>query len=126
MLLFRCRGHEPAGACRSDVHRDVADQLLELIRLGDEVGLAVDLDQDADLATGVDVGADYALGRDAARLLGRRRQPLLAQQIDRLVHVAAGLRQGGLAIHHAGAGALAQLLDHLSGNLSQRSAPHLT
>ena len=96
-----------------DVHGDVAHQRLELVGAGHEVGLAVDLDQHADLAAGVDVGADHALGGDAAGLLGGARQALLAQVVDGLLHVALGLDQGVLAVHHAGAGALAELLDHL-------------
>ena len=44
------------------MHGDVLDQLLEALGARHEVGLAVDLDQDADLAAGVDVGADHALG----------------------------------------------------------------
>ena len=41
-----------------DLDGQVPDELLELVGAGDEVGLAVDLDQDADPATGVDVAAD--------------------------------------------------------------------
>ena len=36
-------GREPG-----DLHREVADELLELVGARDEVGLAVDLDQDAE------------------------------------------------------------------------------
>ena len=57
--------------------------------------------------------ADETFGGDAAGLLGGLREALLAQQIDGLLHVAAGLLQRRLAIHHARAGAFAQLLDHL-------------
>src|ERR1044072_803061 len=96
-----------------DVHGDVAHQLLEVVGAGDEGGLAVDLDEHADLAAGVDVGADGPLGGDAAGLLGGARQPLRAQHVDRLLDVALALEEGVLAVHHAGAGALAKLLDHL-------------
>jgi hypothetical protein len=47
------------------VHRDALDQRLEVVRARDEVGLAVDLDQDADAAARVDVRLDEAF--DAAR-----------------------------------------------------------
>ena len=40
-------------------------------------------------------------------------RPFLRSEIDRLLHVAAGLAERGLAIHHARAGPFAQLLDHL-------------
>ena len=49
-----------------DVQRDVARERDEVVVAGDEVGVAVDLDQHAGLAVGVDVGLDRALGRLAA------------------------------------------------------------
>jgi hypothetical protein len=42
------------------VHRDVLEQLLEVLGARDEVRLAVELDEHADLAAGVDVVADCA------------------------------------------------------------------
>src|SRR5262249_25652530 len=86
-------------------------QLLKLGRLGDEIGLAVDLDEDADLAAGVDVGADGAIGRRPDRLLGRLRQPALAQQAKGLLGVAGGVAEGLLAVEQSGARLLAPLLD---------------
>src|ERR1043166_1711198 len=41
-----------------DMHRELLRQLLELVGPGDEVGLAVHLDENADLAAHVDVVAD--------------------------------------------------------------------
>jgi len=70
----------------------------------------VDLHQHADLAAGVDVARHGALGRHAAAALGGLRLALHAQDLDRLVHVATGLGEGRLAVHHPGAGALAQHL----------------
>ena len=52
---------------RGDLQRDIAGEGDEVLVLGDEVGLAVDLDQHADLAVGVDVGLDRALGGRRAR-----------------------------------------------------------
>ncbi len=69
----------------------------------------------------VDGDADQAFGRGAARLLGGGGEALGAQPVDGGFHVALGLVQRLLAIHHAGAGALAQIL-HISGsNLSHVS-----
>ena len=48
-----------------DLHRDVVGEGLEVRRAGDEVGLAVDLDQRADAAAGVDVGLDRRPGAAA-------------------------------------------------------------
>src|SRR5262249_61782572 len=87
-------------------------EVLQFLVAGPEVGLAVDLDAHADPAAAVDVRHDGALGRLAAGLLGRLREALGAQVVDRLVHVAADLGQRLLAVRHAGAGALAQVLDH--------------
>src|SRR4030095_264391 len=61
--------------------------------------------------------ADQALGRHAAGLLGGGGEALLAQPVDRLFLVAAGLNQRLLAIHHSGSGDLAQLLDQRRSNL---------
>src|SRR6185369_9169181 len=63
-----------------DLDREVADELLELVGAGDEVGLAVDLDQHADPAARVDVAGDDAFARVPARLLGGCREPSLAEQ----------------------------------------------
>ena len=94
-----------------DLHREVADELLEVLVAGHEVGLAVDLDEHAQPAAGVDVGGHLALAGVAAGLLGGCRLAPLAEQDDGLLEVAAGLLEGALAVHEAGAGALAELLD---------------
>ena len=104
---------------------DLVAKLMELLRDRDEIRLAVDLDERCDLRVIGDVSCDDALGSDAAGLLLSLRNALLAQVVDRLVHVAVGLRQRLLAVHHACACALAQLLDHLCVNLCHLAPPHL-
>ena len=101
-----------------DVHADLLDEVLEVVGARHEVRLAVHLDEDADLAAQVDVAADHALRRGAAGALGRLRQAALAEQGDRLVHVAVRLGQRRLALHHARAGLVAKLLDHVCRNRS--------
>ena len=59
--------------------------------------------------------ADQAFGGDAAGLLGRLGKTLGAQPVDRRLHVAAGLGQRRLAVHHPRAGLLAELLHHSCG-----------
>src|SRR4051794_21293198 len=98
---------------RGDVHRDLAGEGLEVLVAGHEVGVAVDLDQHADLAVGVDVGGDGALGGLAAAHLQRLVAEAHAQQLDGLVEVAVGLLQRRLAVHHARARPVAELLDVL-------------
>ena len=99
------------------VERDrehAAHQRLEVIVAGDEVGLGIDLDNDADIV--LDGDADEALGRHPAALLGGLGEALLAQPVDRRLDVAVGLAQRILAIHHARAGLFAQILDQSGGN----------
>ena len=81
---------------------------------GDEVGLGVDLDDDAGLVAGQ--RGDEALGGDAVGLLGGLGEALLAQPVDRGLELAFGRGQRRLAVHHAGAGALTQFLDEGGGN----------
>ena len=73
------------------MQREVARELDELLVAGDEVGLAVDLDQHADPVAGVDVGLDDALARLLAGALGGLGLAAGAQQLDRLLDIAAGL-----------------------------------
>ena len=60
--------------------------------------------------------ADQALGRHPVRLLGGLGQALLAQPVDGLFHVAVGFGERRLAVHHAGAGLVAQGLHHARGD----------
>src|SRR5581483_10294465 len=46
---------------RRDLHGHLVRELLEIVRARHEIGLAVELEQDADLAAHVDVGLDQAL-----------------------------------------------------------------
>ena len=76
----------------------------------DEVRLGVDLNQRG--LFGVGGEADQAFGGDPAGFLGGLREPLGPQPIDRGLHVAVGLVESRLAIHHARAGLVAQVLHH--------------
>ena len=82
------------------------DEVHELLVLGDEIGLGVDLDHHAHAVH--DGGVSHTLGGDAAGLLLRGGQALLTQILDSLVHVAVGLGERLFAVHHAHAGHLAQ------------------
>ena len=94
-----------------DVHRDVAHQFLKIVGAGHEIGLAVDFHQHAQLRAGMDVGTDQALLRGARGLLAGGRDAALAQHDFRFGQVALGFGQSALALHHSGAGALAELFD---------------
>src|SRR6202008_1097168 len=99
-----------------DVQRDVARERLEVLVAGHEVGVAVDLDQHADLAAAVDVGGDGALGGLAAADLERLVAGPDAQEPPGRLDIAPRLGEGVLAVHHARAGAVAQLLDLRGGD----------
>src|SRR5215213_5100383 len=99
-----------------DVHGDLARELREVLVAGHEVRVAVDLDQHADLAVGVHVGLDRALRGLAATHLEGLVAEADAQEPGGGVDVAVRLLQRLLAVHHARAGAVAQLLDLLRRN----------
>jgi hypothetical protein len=62
------------------------------------------------------VDADQAFGSGAASLLVGLGDALLAQPINGGIHVAIGLSQRGLAVHHAGAAQFAEFLHLCSRN----------
>ena len=84
-----------------DLHRQVTNQLLELVGARHEVGLAVDLDQNADPATGMDVAADEALASLTAGPLGSGRLSPLPQKRRRLLEVAVRFLESALAVHYS-------------------------
>src|SRR3546814_992426 len=94
---------------------DLANELLELLVLGDEIGFRIDLDGGAGGAP--DGDTDQPFGGGSARLLLRGRKALGAQPVDRGFHVAAAFGQRLLAIHHARAAAVTKLLHGGGGDL---------
>ena len=97
-----------AGSWVSDDVGDILHELLELVGVGSEVGLGVDLDDDADAI--LDHCIDSALSGNTASLLGGGSKALLTQPLDGLVDVAVGGDERLLAVHHANVGHFAQLL----------------
>src|SRR2546430_3801259 len=108
---------------RRDVHGQVAGQCLEVLGAGHEVRFAIELDQHTDLAVVMQVGADQPFGRFASRALVGLGRAFLAQQVDRLLHVAARLLERALAVHHPRTGAGAQLGHELRRNVFHRRHP---
>ena len=118
-LLFRVRHRRELLQIAVRLQRELGDfahGLLEFGVAGNEVRLGVDLDERARLGGGGD--ADQPLGGDPVCLLRGLGQPFRAEPIDRGFHLAIGLRQRRLAIHHASAGLVAEALDHAGRNLS--------
>src|SRR5580700_5821697 len=98
--------------------RDRAYKRLKQLVAGDEIGFGIDLDDGT--GPGRRGDPDKALSGDAAGLLRRRSEALLAQSIERRLEITVALGERALAIHHPGAGLLAQFLDQRGGDLSHR------
>src|SRR3954452_4016387 len=81
---------------------------LELVAAGDEVGLALELDDGADVA--LDDQGNKALVVLAVVTLGAGRQTLLTEPLLRSFHVAVVRLEGFLGVHHPRASGLAQRL----------------
>ena len=96
-----------------DLGEHVPHQLLEVGRARDEVRFAVDLGEDAGRVIGGDRVGDQPFAGRAARLLRGARQAALAQDRVRLLEVAVRLGERVLALHHARARLIAQLLHHV-------------
>ncbi|CUX21947.1 hypothetical protein AGR4B_Cc60900 [Agrobacterium tumefaciens str. CFBP 5621] len=89
---------------------DTADEVLERIVAGNEVGFGVQLDNNSLVTHGGN--ADQTFGSRTAGLLVGLCDALGAQPVDRRFHVAIGLSKSLLAVHHACARLLAQFLHH--------------
>src|SRR4051794_41033738 len=96
------------------VEGDLAGEFLELVAASHEVGLAVDLHEDADLAAGVHVAGDDALAGDLSAPLCGLSLTLDAQDLLGLFEVALRLLESGRDVHDAGPRSAAELL-HILG-----------
>jgi hypothetical protein len=98
----------------SVVSRDAVGQLLrelaKSLRSGDEVGLAIDLDQDGSLDR--HVRHHEALAGHATGLARGRREALLAKDRAGRLEIALGLDERLLALHHSDARFGAQVRHH--------------
>jgi hypothetical protein len=109
------------GVCRAGgdgLREHLVGQRDELLALGDEVGLAEDLDEGAHAALGL--GCDQAVGSRAALALGDALEALDAQDLGGPGAVALGLVESLLDVEHAGTGGLAQRLDVSGGVVRHR------
>ena len=76
---------------------------------GDEVGLAGDHDKGTVVTHGL--GQHATLVGIAVGTLGGHLLAFLTQQLDGFLHVAVGLHEGLLAVHHADAGEFAEFVN---------------
>ncbi len=103
-----------------DVEGQVLGELLEFVVAGDEIGLAVELDQGARLGVVVDVDFHPAgLGGPAGAELGLLEASFLGEGF-RLGDVSVGLFQKGLALHEAQTCLLAKLVNGPSRDFGHR------
>ena len=108
----------------ADLQCDPGDRLdegLERVVAGDEVRLGVHLHHRGTAWRGRH--AHQALRGDTSRLLRRGGEALGAQPVDGCLRVATAFGQRLLAVHHARAGLLTQLLHQRGGNLWHGPAP---
>src|SRR6266851_659503 len=94
---------------------DGAHEGLEQLVARDEIGLGIDFDRGPGAAPRGD--PDKPFGSDPPGLLRGGGETLFAQPVDSALDVAAGVAERALAIHHPGAGLVAQFLDQRRGHL---------
>ena len=90
---------------------DFVDEGLEVFVFGNEVGLAVDFEQDAGSGVGVDAGGDDAFVGGAVGLGAGLDDAPLAEELDGGFDVAVGFGEDFFAVHHAGVGFVAEFFD---------------
>ncbi len=107
------------------MHREVPRQGLELVRVRDEVRLAVHLHQHADPAAVMKVMPDRALVGGPVGTLRRLRCSAAPQEVDRRLEITPRLLKSPLAVHHPGTGAVPEGL-HVLGTHAHLWTLHLT
>jgi hypothetical protein len=124
-LLHRTVGVQQPGVVRRvagllDGREHVLHQRLKIRRPGDEIRLAVDFNENARRVVGRQPAADQAFARRPAGLLCRAREPALAQDRAGFFEAAVRFGQRVLALHHARACLVAQLLHHVGRDRCRR------
>ena len=98
---------------------DGADEGLKQLVAGDEIGLGIDLDDGAGRTAASPTPTKPSAATRPA-FFAAADKPLLAQPIDRGFYFAAVFAERPLAVHHPGAGLLAQFLDQRRRYLGHR------
>src|SRR5262249_13648518 len=118
LVLELLRGLRPVLLDGVEHARDEHEELL-VVRY--RLRLAADADHCGDRL--VDIDRNLALGRLTAGAFRSLGDSLLAQQLRGCLDVAVGLDQRLLAVHHSGAGQLAELLDLAGRDRGGHHAP---
>ena len=114
----RARPSAPRDRRRSvaSASRQRRDEVLEQLVAGDKIGLGIDLDDGAGVAAHVATPTSPSAATRPAFLAAAAR-PFLRSQSTAASRSPAVSLERALAIHHAGAGLVAQLLDQRGGDL---------
>ena len=133
-LIAARKGHskESVNICRilfRNSDSNLICKLNKLLVLCNEVCLAVDFYHRSNLICLIIICNNNALGGNAACLLGGGSKTLLTKNINGLVHIAVGLCESLLAVHHTCSGLFAESLyvfssevHYLSSSVSAASA----
>ena len=105
------------GIATTNVDRQIMAEIAEAFGLGDEVGFAVDFDQDSRFTVVVKIRADVAFGNFATAALSGFGEAFDLEQFRRFFDVAIAFDEGFFAIHHADACRFAKFFNHLSCNI---------
>src|SRR5215467_1680328 len=108
---------------RGNLHPEILHQLLEGLGARDEVRFAVHLDEYAQLGAVVDVGPDDALTGIPVGALAGLSESLLPEELDGRFEIALRRLERLLAVHHAGAGPVAEVLHQLRARGHALSPP---
>ncbi len=95
------------GVRGSEFVGDGVDEGLEVVVFGDEVGLAVDFDEEAGSGVGVEACGDDAFVGFAVGFGTGFGDAAFAEEFDGGFDVAVGLGEDFFAVHHAGVGFVA-------------------
>jgi hypothetical protein len=99
------------------VHGDIVHQFSEVVGASYKIAFAIHLNQHTDLASCVDVAGDGTFTGDTGSFLLSDGGAALTKNDDGLFHIALGLGQGLLTVHHGRSGAFAELFHLISRNI---------
>ena len=119
LAVFKCCSKKSVNVscvCSHDLLSDSLNKCLELLILGNEVCLGVNLNCDCLFAVCGYESLAETFCSDSVSLLGCLHLAVLTKEVDCLFHVAFACCKSLLAVHHACAALLTKLFYHCSSN----------
>ena len=95
---------------------DFTDEGLEAFVFRDEVGFAVDFNEETGGGSAIDAGGDDAFVGGAVAHFGGFQDAPLAEELDGGFDVAVGFGEDFFAVHHWGVGFIAEFFDNCGGD----------